>query len=150
MSRIKLLQSGMQVCQRFHKAGVISGLPELFLQPSDFLSQGSIFRTQILALLTEGLFFGVGFIRLGLKGSQFGFHLGEEGLVFGKFLLLLAQTALHGVQIGLNIGDFRHHGRLVENAGRNGRTAQEQCRHHQDGEHAGKGILHGETASFIP
>lgn len=99
MSRIKLLQSGMQVCQRFHKAGVISGLPELFLQPSDFLSQGSIFRTQILALLTQKLLLRVDSL---CSGGDF-FRLCQDVWQvcqrLGVLSLLLFQPTLQYIQI---------------------------------------------------
>ena len=122
----------------------------LIKQGVQLILQGGILRAQVLALLTKGLLLLVGGVRLGLKSRQLGFHLGEKRLIFGVFLLLLAQTALDGLQVDLHIGDLLHHRGLVEDGSCHHHAAQEQRSHQNGGECAGNGLLRGETASFIP
>ena len=79
----------------------------------------------------------VGGFCLGLKCCQFGFYLREERLVFSIFLLLLAQTALHSLQIDLYIGDLLHHCGFMEDAEGYSCAAKQQCSHQNGGKNAG-------------
>ena len=119
------------------------GVFRLGQQGGQLVGQGSVFRAQVLALLAEGLLLGVGSVSLGLDFLHLGQYEGQLLLVLGVFLLLLAQAALHRLQVGLHVGDLLHHRRLMERGIHDSHAAKQQSRHHQGGEQSGNRLHHG-------